>query len=195
MPQAFLSVQGFPRTHVPDIDGYPSGQPSCHWTARMLFGGSVSLCSSAYMTQPACNCLRLFKQATDCVVILALASAGKSMPARTIMIAITTNSSIKVNPLLDRRQRQQRKSGAFIPILSFDRRFEKPHKSGPAERIVCFSICLVNHVICLGGCRWPFRVAFSRCPGAPVCGGSVRHVPRVITNHDTLRKGRIFQQK
>src|SRR2546429_6667659 len=83
------------------------------------------------MTQPACNCLRLLKQAADCVAILALASAGKSMPARTIMIAITTNSSIKVNPLLDLPQRQQRKSEAFIPILSFDRRFEKPHKSEP----------------------------------------------------------------
>src|SRR5947207_1916552 len=39
-------------------------------------------------------------QAMPCALVLDLAKAGNSSPARIAMIAITTSSSIKVNPLL-----------------------------------------------------------------------------------------------
>jgi hypothetical protein len=41
----------------------------------------------------------LLIQLIPVALALALANAGSNMPARIAMIAITTNSSIKVNPL------------------------------------------------------------------------------------------------
>src|SRR4051812_36863551 len=51
------------------------------------------------MIQANDNCLVLFMQYMPCAFVLALANAGNNMPARIAMIAITTNSSIKVKPL------------------------------------------------------------------------------------------------
>src|SRR5687768_11711663 len=43
-------------------------------------------------------CLRLDKHLVDTARALALAKAGSNMPARIAMMAITTSSSIRVNP-------------------------------------------------------------------------------------------------
>src|SRR5262245_33699339 len=46
------------------------------------------------------SCLVLFMHPIPCALVFALANAGKSMPARMAMMAITTSSSIKVNAVL-----------------------------------------------------------------------------------------------
>jgi len=48
-------------------------------------------------------CLRLLVQRICCPFNLARLNAGKSMPARIAMIAITTSNSIKVKAALDPR--------------------------------------------------------------------------------------------
>jgi hypothetical protein len=50
------------------------------------------------MTQARPSCLLLFMQAAATAFALALFNAGNSMAARMAMMAITTSSSIKVNP-------------------------------------------------------------------------------------------------
>ena len=47
-------------------------------------------------------CFRLLTHCTPLAAILAFVSAGNSMAARIAMIAMTTNSSIKVNPATSR---------------------------------------------------------------------------------------------
>ncbi len=48
------------------------------------------------MRKPNPTCLRLLVQLMRAALALALASAGKSKPARMAMMAITTNSSMSV---------------------------------------------------------------------------------------------------
>jgi hypothetical protein len=62
-------------------------------------GGSLSPESSAYINNPRPICFKLLAQVTRKARFLALLNAGKSSEARIAMIAITTSSSIKVNPL------------------------------------------------------------------------------------------------
>src|SRR2546425_9955998 len=50
------------------------------------------------MIQHSPNCLMLLRQAMPWALVFALASAGKSKPARMAMMAITTRSSMSVNP-------------------------------------------------------------------------------------------------
>jgi hypothetical protein len=50
------------------------------------------------MIQPSVNCFVLFMQAIPWAFALALLRAGNSIAAKMAMIAITTSSSIKVNP-------------------------------------------------------------------------------------------------
>src|SRR5712671_6304100 len=64
-----------------------------------LLSGSLSALSSQYITQASCNCFSLFKQADCSALLLAFDNAGKSIAARIAMMAITTSSSISVNPV------------------------------------------------------------------------------------------------
>ena len=75
----------------------------------------VSLLSCAYMCQPNCSCLRLFTHPIDCALVLALASAGRSSPARIAIVAITTRSSTSVKPC-------ERKQGATLLSKTPDER-------------------------------------------------------------------------
>src|SRR5579862_2199914 len=54
--------------------------------------------SSEYITQPSSTCLILFEQAVACALPLARDSAGSNVAAKIAMIAMTTNSSIRVKP-------------------------------------------------------------------------------------------------
>src|SRR2546425_5181446 len=65
-----------------------------------LFGTSQSLWSSTYMIQANWTCLRLFRQTIAWALDLARDRAGKSNPAKMAMMAITTKSSMSVNPPL-----------------------------------------------------------------------------------------------
>ena len=58
-------------------------------------GNKPSL-SSQYIVTDNPSCLRLFTQEILRAASLAPLKAGRSMPARTAIIAMTTNSSIKV---------------------------------------------------------------------------------------------------
>ena len=60
--------------------------------------GEESLLSSENITNPSPNCFWLFKQLAPNALPLALAKAGNSIPAKMAMMAITTSSSISVNP-------------------------------------------------------------------------------------------------
>src|SRR5713101_6852295 len=88
------SVRALPTTQEPGkaLDIVGPAEPS-------MLGGRASPFSRTYMCHPNCNCLRLFMQAMDCALALALANAGDSMPARIAMMAMTTSSSMSVNPL------------------------------------------------------------------------------------------------
>src|SRR6266704_2139468 len=63
-----------------------------------LFGTSQSLWSSTYMIHANCSCLRLFKQTMAWALALARPKTGRSRLAKMAMIAMTTRSSIRVNP-------------------------------------------------------------------------------------------------
>ena len=63
-------------------------------------GGKKSPLSLAYMIKPKPICLLLLRHLVVKAFVLALASAGSTIAARMAMIAMTTNSSIRVNPLL-----------------------------------------------------------------------------------------------
>src|SRR5437762_14028357 len=52
--------------------------------------------SDAYMIHAFWSWLRLFAHTVDCALDLAFASAGKSIPARIAIMAMTTRSSIRV---------------------------------------------------------------------------------------------------
>ena len=65
----------------------------------IIFSTLLAPLSSVYIKAPSAFCLKLFTQAVARAFSLALFSAGKSIPARIAMIAITTRSSIKVNDL------------------------------------------------------------------------------------------------
>src|SRR5207248_10259168 len=62
------------------------------------FGGRRSWLSTAYKCQQTESCLRLLKQLTVLDLSLALVNAGSSIAARMAMMAITTSSSMSVNP-------------------------------------------------------------------------------------------------
>src|SRR5687767_12371588 len=49
------------------------------------------------MTQQSASCLRLLRQTVLWAFCFALLRAGRSIPARIAMIAITTSNSIRVN--------------------------------------------------------------------------------------------------
>src|ERR1041385_3914294 len=62
--------------------------------------GFWSLLSSAHVRMANPTCLRLFVQLIRCARALARANAGKSIAARMAIIAMTTNSSIRVKALI-----------------------------------------------------------------------------------------------
>ena len=61
--------------------------------------------SLEYISIAVPHCFRLFIQLAVCPRLRALFNAGSSIAARMAMIAITTNSSIKVNALLGRGEK------------------------------------------------------------------------------------------
>src|SRR5687767_3810360 len=62
-------------------------------------GGISSLFSSLYMAWAVCICFKLLMQLISDALSFALDKAGSNIPARIAIIAITTNSSMSVNPL------------------------------------------------------------------------------------------------
>ena len=68
-------------------------------SANGLFCASLPSLSALYIWKDRTNCLRLFKHAVCLPLDLAVASAGISKDARIAMMAIMSNSSIKVNAL------------------------------------------------------------------------------------------------
>jgi hypothetical protein len=56
--------------------------------------------SSAYIVHASITCLRLPRQIERLPCSLTLCNAGINMAISTAMMAITTNNSIKVNPLV-----------------------------------------------------------------------------------------------
>src|SRR5688572_471672 len=87
----FVSVRAFPTTQESSLASSPHGPFT-------PFGAKRPSLSSAYMVQQSVSCLRLFAQLTCCPLFFALESAGISKLARIAIIAITTSSSIKLNP-------------------------------------------------------------------------------------------------
>src|SRR5437016_1356422 len=80
-----------PLTHT---YGELSGTPA----AVAYPNGSHSRLSSAYILQAYINCRELLMHWTPCAFCLARASAGSSIAAKMAIMAITTNSSMRVNP-------------------------------------------------------------------------------------------------
>src|SRR5262245_56217041 len=86
------------------------------WDAR---GGSFSL-SISKRIRPNPICRILFKQEVCLTLAIALASASKSIATRMAMIAMTTSSSIKVNPRASRLEKDlvfvlKRKNWLVLP--------------------------------------------------------------------------------
>src|SRR6478609_2552091 len=80
----------------------------------VLSGGNLSPLSLAYMKKAKAICLLLFKQATALAFCFALDKAGKSIAARIAMMAITTNSSMRVNPPVDRWEERMATAGRRV---------------------------------------------------------------------------------
>src|SRR5947207_7886211 len=66
--------------------------------ANSQLGIRRSLLSTLYMTQHTVSCFMLLRHLMVCAFALARASAGSNMAASIAMMAITTSSSIRVNP-------------------------------------------------------------------------------------------------
>src|SRR5258707_127201 len=86
MLEVSMSVVVLPRIQE------PASSVSCVFS----LGGVFSWLSSTYMCQQSCSCFRLLRHCIRCAFALARESAGRSRLARIAMIAMTTNSSIKV---------------------------------------------------------------------------------------------------
>ena len=78
--------------------------------------GNRSPLSAAYNFHASINCLVLFMQEMPVALDFALANAGRSIPAKIAMMAMTTSSSIRVNPG-DRRRRCPHRGDVFIGVL------------------------------------------------------------------------------
>jgi len=90
---------GFGQLNMPSAQDNPAGLPAVPTRPSLPFLGSLPSLSSGYIIQPVVSCLVLFIQWAPIAFCLALARAGKSIPARIAIIAITTRSSISVNPV------------------------------------------------------------------------------------------------
>src|ERR1035438_5950430 len=75
-----------------------SGGETLGLLASTQLDTSRSLLSPEYMVQPRSNCFMLLTHLMACARPLALAKAGSNIAARMAMMAMTTNSSISVNP-------------------------------------------------------------------------------------------------
>src|SRR5689334_17902175 len=112
--------------------------------------GSLSWLSAIYMTVANPHCLIFERQWILLALSLALLSAGKSSAAKMAIMAMTTSSSIKVNPgEATRRQR----IGAVLRIVRATR-----HRKGflmdckPWQWVICLQETLVSH-------EWPREFA------------------------------------
>src|ERR1035441_5142259 len=89
---AFLGELSWPSTQfgLPEILSPPE--------RSVTFAGTESLLLLPYIIAANCNCFMLLRQTIPCALNLDLAKTGKSRAASMAIIAITTNSSIKVKP-------------------------------------------------------------------------------------------------
>src|SRR5213594_2606231 len=115
-----VSFCALPTTHEPCT--------LCEFTD--LLGASWSLLSSGYMDQASWSCLRLFRHEMDWALVLALANAGKSSPARIAMIAMTTSSSMRVKARLkDCRIEDIGDSEQWLVFMFFPRLIVRRHQT------------------------------------------------------------------
>ena len=63
--------------------------------------GEASSESSEYMRTPRLICRKLFRQVTRFALLLTVLRAGNNKAARMAMMAMMTNSSIRVNPCVN----------------------------------------------------------------------------------------------
>ncbi len=87
------------------------------FTPKLLH--TLSSKSPEYKCHACINCRQLFRQEIPCPLAFALANAGKSMPARIAMMAITTSSYIKVKPEFVGDFFMAKKNGPHGPLKEF----------------------------------------------------------------------------
>src|SRR5260221_136647 len=110
-----------------------------------LFGTSTSLLSPAYIVHESVSCRSLLRHRARLAVPLALASAGNNMLARIPMMAMTTNSSISVNPVRGRKLLTTRRNMDLASCKNklarhiFIKRFPMrlPQKTNPVASALC----------------------------------------------------------
>src|ERR1035441_7781646 len=88
------------------------GPPSVPTVA--LEKSNLSALSSVYMRQAKASCRLLFMHCTPCAFSLARDNAGSSSAARIAMMAMTTSSSMSVNPRAGRAWRRVNKPGVLV---------------------------------------------------------------------------------
>src|SRR5438067_306097 len=91
---------------------------------------SSSLLSSDCSRQANINCRLLFRQEIPWAFVLALAKAGSNRPARMAIMAITTNNSISVNPILEKLRLERSGVRVFITIPGYYAFAQKSNSSG-----------------------------------------------------------------
>src|SRR5216117_3125594 len=103
------------------------------------------------MIQHSPNWFMLLRQAMPWALVLALASAGNSKPARIAMMAITTRSSMRVNPqeflLKDSRGDWARRSVIGDGIVQVGQRLQQIRRRGYCAfegTVVWFSLAVTN---------------------------------------------------
>src|SRR5947209_19733737 len=102
------------------------------------------------------TCRKLFKQAACLALALAFASAGRSIAARMAMIAITTNSSIKVKALLGLAALgKTRERLEFIAAFSLRPRGEVSTPAEPLNRPGSSRGKPLGRFLSGEGCVWP----------------------------------------
>src|SRR5207244_13292559 len=104
-----------------------------------LLSGNELFASPAYMVRACPHCLQLLAQSTLSALALAFASAGNNKAARMAMMAMTTNSSMSVNPGQPSHPREtdERVSRIAVPFAETGRNRSDVYTSS-RKRQVCF---------------------------------------------------------
>src|SRR6266576_319645 len=115
--------------------------------SRNFTVGIKSLLSWAYMMMPRPICFRLLAQLMRKARSLAFDNAGNNIAARMAMMAMTTSSSINVNPACGRRENLQRFMRNFdlqlwthIGAMNLRSRFRFLESAAGSLFMVCFQI-------------------------------------------------------
>src|ERR1035438_1396333 len=91
-----------------------SGMPLASVDTVALEKSNLSALSSVYMRQAKASCRLLFMHCTPCAFSLARDNAGSSSAARIAMMAMTTSSSISVNPRARHSGRRVNEPGVLV---------------------------------------------------------------------------------